>query len=78
MSRSEFHLKMPNTADWIKDFVEDSDNDYEVDEFFRYHSVNSAKRENLYRLFYGYMPDPENAGDNHDGSHRNHSFIRSF
>lgn len=39
LSRTHFMRKMPKTAEWLSQFVDNQESDYKTYQFFRYHSV---------------------------------------
>lgn len=53
ISRPNFHRKLKKTSRFLNQFANNPESEYEVFEFFRYHSIETNTLRNYNALFYG-------------------------
>ena len=64
VSRTHFHRKMKNLTNWLTEATEESNSNYHVYEYFRYHSKAHWTNPNLISMFYGEQGELFNESSN--------------
>lgn len=64
VSRAHFHRKMRNLTHWVERMTEGDSADYEVFEYFRYHSKAHWTNPNLISMYYGEQGELYNESSN--------------
>lgn len=78
LSRAHFYRKMPKTAEWLSQFVDNQDGDLNTYQFFRYHSVfyNTIFSNNA--LYYGEVEDVNDTSQNMFDAYSRNGYMTGF
>lgn len=64
LSRAHFYRKMPKTAAWLQQFVDNENSDYSTYQYFRYHSVYYNTQFSNDALYFGQVEDVDDTSEN--------------
>lgn len=75
LSRTHFYRKMPKTAEWLSQFVDNPESDFTTYQYFRYHSVyyNTVFSNNA--LYYGEIEHVKDTSQNVFDSYSRNGYI---
>lgn len=78
LSRAHFYRKMPKTAEWLENFYNNKDSDFNTYQYFRYHSVYYNTEYSNGALYYGEIEDVENLDNNLFDSYSENGYMTGF
>ncbi|CAI2387870.1 unnamed protein product [Moneuplotes crassus] len=78
LSRAHFYRKMPKTAAWLDQYVDNEENEYSAYQFFRYHGVYFNTQFSNSALWFGAVHEVENTSTNIFDSFQRHGYITGF
>jgi hypothetical protein len=78
LSRAHFYRKMPLTAKWLEQFIDNQDGDYSTYQFFRYHSVYYNTLYSNDAMYYGEVEDVDDTRNNVFDSYSKNGYVTGF
>lgn len=78
LSRPHFNRKMPKTAEWLSQFVDNQDSDYNTYQYFRYHSVYYNTLFSNDAMYFGAVEHVDDTSKNVFDSYSRNGYITGF
>jgi len=78
LSRAHFFRKMPETARWLSQFVDNQESDYETYQFFRYHSSYYNTLYSNAAMYYGQVEHVDDTSKNAFDSYAKNGYMTGF
>ena len=78
LSRAHFMRKMPKTAQWLEQFVDNPESDYTTYQYFKYHSVYYNTLYSNDALYFGQVEDVTNPGESVFNSYSENGYMTGF
>jgi hypothetical protein len=78
ISRAHFFRKMPKTAEWLSQYVDNEDSDYKTYQYFRYHSSYYNTLYSNAGLYYGQVKHVDDTSKNVFDSYSKNGYVTGF
>jgi len=78
LSRAHFYRKMPETAKWLEQFVDNQEGDYSAYQYFRYHSVYYNTLYSNDAMYFGEVEDVDDTSGNVFDSYARNGYVTGF
>lgn len=77
-SRAHFFRKMPLTAEWLEQFVDNEESEYTTYQFFKYHSVYYNTQYTNAAMYYGEVKNVNDTSQNVFDSFTNNGYVTGY
>lgn len=78
LSRAHFFRKMPKTAEWLAQYVDNEESDYKTYQYFRYHSTYYNTLYSNAAMYYGQVEHVDNTTKNVFDSYAKNGYMTGF